>query len=147
VSSSSSADHPARRLLGGAFAVLHDEAPAHAGMLCEALARLTVHVEVGDEAIAPRVTDGRLAVGDPSGPAGVTIRTDLATVLALLDARRTLVEAVAHGELDVWGAADALDAAADAFSTFLHGLVRAPSSASLLDELRRHVASASPEMA
>jgi hypothetical protein len=146
VPSNSSADRPAASLLRAAFAVLHDEAPSHADLLCAALARLTVRVEVGDEAIAPRVAEGRLAVGEPTGPAGVTIRAGLPVVLALLDARRTLIEAVARGELDVWGTADALDAAADAFATFLHGLVRAPSGAGLLGELRRRVAGAHQEI-
>jgi hypothetical protein len=146
VSSSSSADRPATRLLGRAFAVLHAEAPAHAGLLCDALARLAVHALVDGERIAPRVVAGRLAVGEPAGRADVTLRTSLPTMLALLEARRTLLDAVNRGELDVWGPAGALDAAADAFSTFLHGLVRAPSSAHLLDELRLHVAGANREI-
>jgi hypothetical protein len=54
--------------------VLHGEAPAHAGLLCEALARLAVHVEIGGERIAPLVIAGRLAVGEPAGRADVTLR-------------------------------------------------------------------------
>ena len=139
MSSSSSADRPATRLVARAFDVLHAEAPVHAGLLCEALAGLAVHADIGGERLAPRVAGGRLAVTDPAGPAAVSLRTSLGTMLALLDARRTLLEAITRGELDVRGPADALDAVADAFSTFLHGLVRAPSGALLLDELRRQV--------
>ncbi len=146
MSSNSSADRPAARLLGRAFAVLHAEAPVHADLLCEALARLAVHAQIGAERLAPRVRGGQLVIAAPAGPADVTLRTSLPAMLALLDARRTLVEAVTRGELDVRGAAGALDAAADAFTTFLHGLVRAPSAASLLDELRRHVADAHREI-
>jgi len=140
VCSNSSADRPARRLLAAAFATLRDEAPAHHGLLCDALAELTVHIVADGEHLAPRPTAAGLAVAEPRGAAAVTIRAGLATVLALLEARRTLVDAIARGELDVWGSADALDAAADAFATFLHGMVRAPSSAGLVDELRRCVA-------
>jgi hypothetical protein len=144
---SSSSDRPASRLLDAAFAILRNEAAAHHDRLCAALAALTIDVVVGDERLAPRVGAGRIAVGEPHGPAArgaahVTIQTDLAAVLALLEAQRTLVESVTRGALDVRGSADALAAAADALSTFWHGLVRAPSSASLLDELRRHVTSA-----
>lgn len=136
MSSSSCADRPARRLLGDAFAVLRAEAAAHHAMLCDALAPLPVNVTVGDEALAPQVTGAGLAVGDPCEAPRVAIETRLATVLALLEARCTVIEAVARGDLDLRGTADALDAAADAFAVFLHGLVRAPSSARLLDELR-----------
>lgn len=145
MSSSSSADRPARRLLDAAFTVLHDEAPAHHRQLRDTLAALIVHVVVGGEALAPAVAADRLTVGDPRAPPHVTIRTELATVLALFEARRSILEAVARGELDVRGTADALDAAAAAFSQFLHGLVRAPSSAALLDELRHHVVTTNPE--
>lgn len=146
MSSSSSADLPATGLLGRAFAVLHAEAPVHAELLCEALARLAVHALIGAERLAPGVRGGRLVVAAPAGRADVTLCTSLPAMLALLEARQTLVEAVTRGELDVRGAAGALDAAADAFTTFLHGLVRAPSSAHLLDELRLHVAGANREI-
>jgi len=125
--------------------VLHDEAPLHAHMLGEALARLSVRIDAGRESIAPRLRDGRLAVVDASGAERVTIHTSLATVLGLLDAHGTLLDAVARGALDIRGAADALDAAADAFATFLHGMVRAPSSTKLLAALRRQVVSSDPE--
>jgi hypothetical protein len=140
VSSNSSADRPARRLLGAAFDVLRAEAPAHHEALCAALAVLAVNVDVAQDRLAPRVIGGRLAVDDPVASPDVAVRTTLAATCALLDGHRTLVDAVAHGELDIHGRADALDAAAAAFSLFLHGLVRAPSSPRLLDELRDHVA-------
>jgi hypothetical protein len=122
--------------------MLHDEAPLHAHMLSEALARLSVRIDAGGESFAPRLRDGRLAVVDATGAERVAIHTSLATVLGLLDAHGTLLDAVARGALDLRGTADALDAAADAFATFLHGMVRAPSSPNLLAELRREVSSA-----
>jgi hypothetical protein len=139
VSSSSFDDRPARRLLGAAFTLLHEEAPLHAHMLCHALGGVSVRIDAGDESFAPRLCDGKLGVTDACGAESVAIRTSLATVLGLLDAHGTLLDAVARGALDVRGTADALDAAADAFATFLHGMVRAPSSPALLDDLRREV--------
>lgn len=143
--SSSFDDRPARRLLDAAFTLLHDEAPLHARLLAEALNRLSVRIDAGGESLAPRLAAGRLTVAEPSGDERVTIRTSLATVLGLLDAHGTLIDAVSRGALDVRGTADSLDAAADAFSTFLHGMVRAPSAAALLDELRREVVRSDPE--
>jgi hypothetical protein len=101
-----------------------------------------VNVEIAPRSLAPHVVEGRLVVGDPLDAPRVTVRTTLAATLALLEARCTLVEAVARGQLDVRGDADALDAAADAFALFLHGLVRAPSSPRLLEALRREAAAA-----
>jgi len=142
VYSNSSDDCPARRLLGAAFDVLHDEAHDHHERVRTSLAALPVNVTVGDESLAPRLAHGRLVAGDPREAARVAIRTSLATVLALLDGRRTVLEAITRGELEVRGTADALDAAADAFAGFLHGLVRSPSSPGLLVQLRDVVGSA-----
>jgi hypothetical protein len=144
VCSNSSGDRPARRLLAAAFGVLCDEAPIHHANLRAVLAQLIVHIVVGGDAFAPELAADRLAVGDPRGAAQVTLRTELATALALFEGRRTIVAAVTHGELDVRGSPDALDAAAAAFAHFLHGLVRAPSSAALLDQLR-DVVTSNPE--
>lgn len=137
-SNSSGADRQARDLLDGALATLHREAPAHHDLLCDALAALTVNLLVGDERFAVEAVRGRLATAGPARAARVTLETDLATACALLDARRTVVQAVRAGELDVRGSAGDLAAVADALSLLLHGLVRCPSSAALLDELRRH---------
>jgi hypothetical protein len=140
VSSNSSASS-ARRLLGAAFEVLRDEAPAHHEALCAALAELPVNLVVGADTFAAHVAAGTLVVAEPFAEARATVTTSLAATCALLEARHTLVAAIECGELDVRGSAAALDAAADAFVLFLHGLVRARSSAALFDELRREVAS------
>jgi hypothetical protein len=138
-SSSCDIDRPARRLLLAAFDVLGAEAEVHYRRLCAVLQALAVDLHVGTELLSPRVHAARLIVVEPDGSARVTVRTDLAAAYALLDGRRTLLESVTHGELDIRGAADALDAAADAASIFLHGLVRCRSGAALFDDLRRHV--------
>jgi hypothetical protein len=131
-----SGDHPAARLLGAAFEVLRAEAPAHHEALCMAVLALPVNVVVADERLAVHVSTGALHVGAPHAAPEVTVTTSLAATRALLDAERTLVATIERGELDVRGSAAALDAAADAFMVFLHGLVRAPSSVALLVELR-----------
>jgi hypothetical protein len=129
----------ARRLLADAFEVLHAETPLHHDELCAALVSLPVTVEIGDERLAPVIVAGGLTVADARADARVTISTSLAATLALLDARHTLVESIHSGAIDVRGTAEALDAAAGAFTVFLHGLVRAPSGPRLLEQLRREV--------
>ena len=119
--------------------MLRTEATGHHDALCVALTNLAVNVEVDGERLAPRVEGGRLVVVSAIAVPRVLVRTSLAATYALLEARYTLLEAVTQGQLDVCGCADQLDAAADAFSLFLHGLIRAPSGARLLGKLRRHV--------
>jgi hypothetical protein len=135
-SSSSDADLPARRLLGAALDALRREAPAHRDLLCGTLAALAVNLHVDREALGVRAAAGGLAITEPAASARVTIRTDLATAYALLDARLTILEAVRTGRLDARGSAIDLAVAAEALSVFLHGLVRCPSGAVLLRDLR-----------
>lgn len=136
--SSNSSAEPARRLLVAAFDVLGSEAPVHHGLLHAALGALAVTLLVGDEVLAPRVRGDRIVV-ERAEASRVTVRTDLDAACALLEARLTLAEAIARGVFDVRGTADSLDAAAGALDLFLHGLVRCPSGAALLDDLRREV--------
>jgi hypothetical protein len=138
-SSSSAADSPARRLLGTALDVLGREAPAHHDVLCGTIATLPMSLHVGREVLGLHLAGGQLRIAAPDRAARVTVRTDLATAHALLDARLTVLEAVQRGKLDVRGHAADLCAATEALSTFLHGLVRCPSGAALLRDLHVHV--------
>jgi hypothetical protein len=119
--------------------VLRAEAPAHHEALCAVLAALPIELVIDGESLELLVSDGAIAVGPVIESPLVTVTTSLRTARALLEARRTMVAAIERGELDVRGHADALDDAAEALSLFLHGLVRAPSSPPLLDDLRHHV--------
>jgi SCP-2 sterol transfer family len=137
-SSSSAADSPARRLLGAALDVLRREAPAHNDVLCGVIATLPISLHVDREVLGLRIAGRQLRIAAPDSAARVTVQTDLATAHALLDARLTVLEAVQQGKLDVRGNAADLCTAAEALSTFLHGLVRCPSGAALLCDLRVH---------
>jgi hypothetical protein len=135
-SNSSAADAPARRLLRAALDTLGREAPAHHDLLCGTLAALPVDLDIDRDAFSVRVADGALSVAAPTDPPRVTLRTDLATAHALLDAQLTVLDAVRRGWLDVRGRAGDLAVAAEALSMFLHGLVRCPSGGALLRDLR-----------
>jgi hypothetical protein len=137
-SSSSAADPPAQRLLRAALDALRREAPAHHDLLSGVLVTLPVNLDIDRERFGVRATSAGLTVALPSSSARVTIRTDLATAYALLDARLTVLDAVRSGAVDVRGSADDLSTAAGAFSTFLHGLVRCRSGPALLRDLRVH---------
>jgi hypothetical protein len=137
-SNSSVADPPARRLLRAALDTLGREAPAHHDLLCGALAALPINLDIDREAFSVRVADGTAAIAAPIDPPRVTVRTDLDTAHALLDAQLTILEAVRAGRLDVRGRAGDLAVAAEALSAFLHGLVRCPSGGALLRDLHVH---------
>jgi len=165
-SNSSAADQPARQLLTSALAVLAREAPAHHLRLAERLAKLAIRCTIGQEVLSLSAVDGVIVIaagadrapttggavdhiGAPPRPTGkadrgptprlaalVDIRSELATILALLDGGCTLLDAVRARRLDVRGAATALVTAADTCSVFLHGLVRCPAASKLLAALR-----------
>lgn len=137
-SNSSVADPPAQRLLRAALDTLGREASAHHDLLCGALAALPINLDIDREAFSVRVADGTHAIAAPIDPPLVTVRTDLATARALLDAQLTILEAVRAGRLDVRGRACDLALAAEALSAFLHGLVRCPSGGALLRDLHVH---------
>jgi hypothetical protein len=135
---STAAPGRAARLLRRAFAVLDEEAPSHAALLRAALSGLRLIIDVDGERLSPRADDGRLAIAAVTDEgAEVRIATSMAAAIALLDDRRTLLEALHAGELRAWGAARDLAHAGRVLSTFLHGLVRCPSAPALLTELRR----------
>jgi hypothetical protein len=143
-SNSSAGDQPALRLLTSALAVLAREAPAHHMRLAERLADLAIRCTIGHEVLSLSAVDGVVVIaagaagadGGPTTGGAVIIRSELATILALLDGGCTLLDAVRARRLDVRGAATALVTAADTCSVFLHGLVRCPAASELLTALR-----------
>lgn len=137
-SNSSATDPPAQRLLRAALDTLGRESPAHQDLLCGALAALPINLDIDREAFSVRVADGKPTLDAPIEPPRVTVRTDLDTAHALLDAQLTILEAVRAGRLDLRGRASDLAVAAEALSAFLHGLVRCPSGGALLRDLLVH---------
>lgn len=134
-SSSCAADGPLARLLRASLACLWRESPAHHGALCRRLAGRAVALRLDDEILELRGEDGEVRVTTPRG-ATCRVRTTRTTILAVLDGRRTLLDAVVAEEVAIGGPLDDLLALHEALVEYVHGAVRAPSFPSLLQRLR-----------
>jgi hypothetical protein len=139
-SSSSVISGPVARLLGESFAALEDELPTAHARLCAGLAGRAVAIDVDGERFVVALAGGQARVASvPAGEdtaAGVRVATSRGAILAVIDARRSLVEAVLADEVRVVGELDRLVEAHQALVTYVHGAVRCPSFLSLLQRFR-----------
>jgi len=88
-----------------------------------------------DASDAPDVLDALDAADAPD----VEVRTSRAAIVALIDARSTLVESVLADRVELRGKLDDLVAFHDGLVVYLHGAVRAPSFPALLLLFRRSI--------
>lgn len=128
-------------LLDEALAVLRKESPPHDRLLRERLDGCTIAFTVDGERMATRGAEMTREPGASDAGANVDLRveTDAATVLALLDDRITLLEALRSGALKARGDRSAVARAEAAMRVFIHGLVRCPSAPKLLVKLNNLV--------
>lgn len=115
---------------------LQDEVPDSYRLLVAQLGPLVVELDVDGEMFSLR-GGTRLRVSEGAAqPAGVRIATSRVTILALLDARAGLGEAVETGTVRVRGPLDGVQRAHDALMAYVHAAVRASSQPALVSELR-----------
>ncbi|HZZ45471.1 MAG TPA: SCP2 sterol-binding domain-containing protein [Pseudonocardia sp.] len=119
---------------------LESEVPASYRHLVSALGPLVVEVAVDDgdnDVFTLRADHAGLTVRDgPAASAGARVSTSRATILDVLDAELSLVEAVESGRLEVRGSLDDVLRAHDTLIAYAHASVRAPSVPALLSALR-----------
>ena len=128
-------------LLDDAFATLARESPVHARLLRERLGGCRIAFTVDGDRMTTR-GDARLPAPDPTTDhPDLHVDTDARTVLALLDDRITLLDAIRTGALRARGPRDAVTRAEAAMRVFIHGLVRCPSAPELLRRFRNTVQS------
>lgn len=96
---------------------------------------------VDDEAMSLAAAEGRHVLDRDARPGDVHVRFDRPLVLALLDARTSLVDAALNGDLILKGPGDALVVFDDVLKAFVHGLARCVSAPHLLDSYRRETPS------
>jgi hypothetical protein len=124
--------------LFASFEALAREQPAIHSRLCAQLAPRGVAIAVDDETVAVRFDRHAVARGrSTGGTAAIDVRTTRATVLALVDAELSLVDAVLADRLWLRGALPDLLAFHEGLTTYVHGAVRAPSFPALLAAYRR----------
>jgi len=119
------------------FSALHRELPDVHARMCRLLCPREVHLDVGGEGVSLRFDDdAAVFLEGPLCPA-IHVRTSRAAILALVDARSTLIEAVMSDELSLVGTPVDLLRFHDGLMTYLHGAVRAPSFPDLLRRFRQ----------
>lgn len=141
MSSSSSAPRgpgPIAALLAESFEALAAELPAAHARMCARLAGKVVELCIDDERFAAIFSEGRARVlaADDAPAADVRVVTSRRAILAVLDARRSLTDAVLADEVAVVGALEHLVEAYAGLTAYLHGAVRSRSFAGLLRRFR-----------
>ena len=123
-------------LIDDSLATLRRECPRAYDLLCDLLAPREVLVQIDDETAV--LNFGADAVTVSLAPHNPHVRFSLSrqTILDLLDARLTLIEALLSGELLLQGDIDDLARFHEGLMTYLQGGVRCPSFPALLDRFR-----------
>ncbi|AUX28299.1 hypothetical protein SOCE836_003690 [Sorangium cellulosum] len=142
-SSSSATDDrgPVARLLAESLAALAAELPEAHARVSARLAGRPVAIRVDGERFAVEADGGapqvRAAGAGEEVAAAVRVATSRRAILDVLDARRSLAEAVLADEVEVVGALERLVEAREALLAYVHGAVRSPSFPALLERFRR----------
>jgi hypothetical protein len=127
---------PFASFLGRALAALRSEAPRAFSRLGAAAGRDGVRIDVDGPAVVLRFEGDRFDLAPDAGPASVEVRSDRATILALIDGEVRLLDAILDERLGVRGPVDAVLRFDAALTAFLDGAVRAPSLPTLLAAFR-----------
>jgi len=115
---------------------LRREVPAAYAQLCAHLDGQEVLLAVTGDEVAVRATGGTVCLGPPSTAPTARIRTSRDTILALIDAELTWLEALQTDALVLQGAPADVLRCHDALLTYVHGAVRAASFPTLLAAYR-----------
>lgn len=135
-SNSSGPEASLRVLLQESFDCLEREIPRAYWKMCAALADLSVRVRLDDESVIVSFAGahGRVDTGD--GQAGAELRTSRQAVIAVLDGRLSLADAVLTDAVVVKAPLDTLERLNRGIEVYLHGAVRSRSFPALLKRFR-----------
>jgi hypothetical protein len=117
--------------------LLQTEIPVAYRAMCAALAGRAVTITVGGDAARLVFDDAGVAFRRNEGPADVCVRTTRRTILDLVAARLTLLDAALADRLELVGSPDDVIVFHDGLMAYLHGAVRAPSFPALLGRYAR----------
>ena len=142
MSSSSSATEPTvASMLEESFDILVRELPAAYERMCARLAGRSVAIRVDDERLVVAFEGGRAAVSriEAADETWIpVIRTNRRAIADVIDARRTLADAVMADQVEAIAPLADLADIQRGLATYVHGAVRCPS---FPDLLRRFLAS------
>ena len=127
----------ARTALEEMLGILRSDAPLAFFRLIEELGSLNVEVQVDSERFSVWGDGTRLVVEEVREGAEVHLRTDRRTILALIDGRRSMLEAVLACELSLSADVSLLGQVGRAGIAFGDGAIRARRARGVLDAFRR----------
>jgi hypothetical protein len=117
--------------------ILRSDAPLAFFRLMEELGSLNVDVQVDSERFSVRGEGTHVVVAEVQENAQVYLRTDRHTILALIDGRRSMLEAVLARELSLSADISLLGQVGRAGIAFGDGAIRARRARGVLDAFRR----------
>lgn len=123
--------------LATSFVLLRREVPQAYAQMCRQLAPRVVVLHVDGEVVPVVFSHHDAHFADMQCDPNVDVRTTKTGILSVVDAVSTMIQAILDDRLMLRGPPDDLLAFHDAFLTYVHGAVRAPSFPSLLDAYRR----------
>jgi hypothetical protein len=127
----------ARTALDEMLGILRSDAPLAFFRLMEELGSLNVDVQVDSERFSVRGEGTHVVVAEVQENAQVYLRTDRHTILALIDGRRSMLEAVLARELSLSADISLLGQVGRAGIAFGDGAIRARRARGVLDAFRR----------
>jgi hypothetical protein len=127
----------ARTALDEMLGILRSDAPLAFFRLMEELGSLNVDVQVDSERFSVSGKGTHVVVAEVQENAQVYLRTDRHTILALIDGRRSMLEAVLARELSLSADISLLGQVGRAGIAFGDGAIRARRARGVLDAFRR----------
>lgn len=138
--SSSVISGPVAELLAESFTVLAEEVPAAYERMCARLAGKPVQIHVDEERFVVDVGAGgrraRIVRAEEEPAPEALIATSKRAIADVIEARRSLADAVLAGEVHAVAPLDRLVDILAGLSTYVHGAVRCPSFPRLLERFR-----------
>lgn len=138
-SSSSVPERSFAGFLARSLSALRRDLPWIHARLCACLAPRELRLEVDGEGLGLRCGGDEIRLVEPPGAPAALARTDRVTILDLVGARLSLLDALLEERLVIKGAIGDVIAFHDGLLIYLHGAVRDPAFPALLRELRRSV--------
>jgi hypothetical protein len=132
------ADGSFASFLEQSLTALRHELPDAYAQLCHQIGARAVRVCVGSERVTLQFEPDRVQVSRTVGPHAVSVRTTKRTILRLVDAQTTLLDAALADDLELVGAPDEILRFHDGLMIYLHGAMRAPSFPDLLRRYRQN---------
>ncbi|MDI1443540.1 hypothetical protein [Polyangium sp. 6x1] len=141
-SSASAPEASFAAFLAESLAALRRDGPWIFARLCERLARRELCIEVDGEALGLRCEIHDIHLVEAPRSPDILLRTDRRTILDLVDARSTLLEALLEERLVVLARFEDVSTLHDAVQIYLHGAVRARAFPAMLRRFRQSAARA-----